>query len=110
MQLHSSAHAAPRAPRAARQQQASRQHACKIVCRASATSASSTTFGQQTPLTPEQVQKRQKQLQDLVQESVKIGLETGAWFFAVQLLLAVAKQLNQSLDVDTIPWTLPAVG
>lgn len=80
MQLHSSAHAAPRAPRAARQQQGSRQHACKIVCRASATSASSTTFGQQTPLTPEQVQKRQKQLQDLVQESVKIGLETGAWF------------------------------
>lgn len=47
------------------------------MCRASATSASSTTFGQQTPLTPEQVQKRQKQLQDLVQESVKIGLETG---------------------------------
>jgi hypothetical protein len=54
------------------------------------------------------VQKRQKQLQDLVQESVKISLETGAWF-AVQLLLAVAK-LNQSLHVDTIVWTLPAVG
>jgi hypothetical protein len=48
------------------------------VCRASATSASSTTFGaQQTPLTAEQVQKRQKQLQDLVQEAVKISLETG---------------------------------
>lgn len=55
-----------------------RQHTCRIVCRASGASATSTTFGQQTPLTPEQVQKRQKQLQELVQESVKLGLETGA--------------------------------
>jgi hypothetical protein len=56
-----------------------RQTTCRVVCRASATSASSTTFGgqQQTPLTAEQVQKRQKQLQDLVQEAVKISLETG---------------------------------
>lgn len=61
-----------------------RQTTCRVVCRASASSAASTTFGgQQTTLTPEQVQKRQKQLQDLVQEAVKISLETGGLVWVV---------------------------
>lgn len=87
--LHRSTHSFTSAAGARHTTARHRNATCRVVCRATATSAPST-GQQQTPLTAEQVAKRQKQLQELVQESIKITMETGPRGFVRSLQAANA--------------------
>lgn len=116
MQLHLRSKSRPGCSAAAGKHQhsssrtAQRPSAVRVVCRAS--SASSNPFTgqqqqQQTPLTPEQVAKRQKQLQDLIQETTKLAIETGTHATAPRrsgvLLHAVEMLISCTLEHGAKP-------